>query len=223
MVWLLARRHVACQHCSATVSVYGLSLQASRCSKYGVGAQNLWYQDNLIVWNVIWHERWIFLCYYIATHSVLSSEVCQFCGIDKMWESEGAFTLLCLAVIKGLHRKFFTDFGWAWWTVCPSHPPVHTVQTIWSGVGGRGTQLRPPTSTCSSISLVSFVAEAHILLPLVTTLYLVTSFSYVEYTWKLQYLPNFHKAVTRTTHFSWLKIRKWRGPDVNRSCSSKNF
>jgi len=32
---------------------------------------------------------------------------------------------------------------WARRTVCPSHPPVHNVQRIWSGVGGRGGHSRP--------------------------------------------------------------------------------
>ena len=94
MVWQTARRHVACQHCRVTVSVYRPCLHAGRCNKYWVGAQNFWYWDNLNVWNEIWHVHWIYFCFITSqAKPVLWSEVCQFCGRNKMWGSKGALLL----------------------------------------------------------------------------------------------------------------------------------
>ena len=85
------RRHVVCQHCRVTVSLYRLCLHASRFNKHWVGAQNLWYQDNLIVWNVIWHYDWIYVYFYciirIATQSgALVGGLSVLCHKQNVWK-----------------------------------------------------------------------------------------------------------------------------------------
>jgi hypothetical protein len=124
----------------------------------------------MFVRNVIWHVRLdLLLFYHIATQSGALVG-----GLPVLWHKRYVGKTGCIysavpCCFQQSSHKFVHWLGdWrggsgcAWRKVCPSHPPVQIVQTIWIGVDDGDTQPRPPSSTCSSINLVPFVADADI-------------------------------------------------------------